>query len=41
MGGQTPIQQQLPYKRGFKNRFRTEYAIVSLERLAALEADAD
>src|SRR5436189_227960 len=22
MGGQTPIQQQLPYKRGFKNPFR-------------------
>jgi len=40
-GGQTPIQQQLPYKRGFKNRFRTQWAIISLERLAALETDAE
>ncbi len=37
MGGQTPIQQQLPYKRGFKNPFRVEWHIVSLERLAALD----
>jgi large subunit ribosomal protein L15 len=41
VGGQTPIQQQLPYKRGFKNRFRIEYHTVSLERLAALETEQD
>jgi large subunit ribosomal protein L15 len=41
VGGQTPIQQQLPYKRGFKNRFRIEYHTVSLERLAALETEHD
>jgi large subunit ribosomal protein L15 len=41
VGGQTPIQQQLPYKRGFKNRFRVEYHIVSLERLDALETEHD
>ncbi|HMA35028.1 MAG TPA: 50S ribosomal protein L15 [Chloroflexia bacterium] len=40
-GGQTPIQQQLPYKRGFKNRFRVTYTIVSLERLAALDTEAE
>src|SRR5215213_2383733 len=39
MGGQTPIQQQLPYKRGFKNHFRVEYQIVSLDQLNALEVD--
>ena len=39
VGGQTPIQQQLPYKRGFKNHFRIEYHIVSLERLMAVEID--
>ncbi len=41
VGGQTPIQQQLPYKRGFKNRFRTEYTIVALDSLGLLEGDAD
>ncbi|HUS14950.1 MAG TPA: 50S ribosomal protein L15 [Chloroflexia bacterium] len=40
-GGQTPIQQQLPYKRGFKNRFRVEYTIVSLENLEAIETDTE
>jgi large subunit ribosomal protein L15 len=40
-GGQTPIQQQLPYKRGFKNRFRIEWAVISLDRLAALDTDAE
>jgi large subunit ribosomal protein L15 len=35
-GGQMPIQRRLP-KRGFKNPFRTEYEIVNLEAIAALE----
>ena len=32
-GGQTPLVRRLPYKRGFNNIFRTEYAIVNLDRL--------
>lgn len=35
-GGQMPLHRRLP-KRGFTNIFRTEYAIVNLERLAKLE----
>jgi large subunit ribosomal protein L15 len=31
-GGQTPLQMRLP-KRGFKNRFRTEYVPVNVSRL--------
>src|SRR5437016_13462005 len=34
-GGQMPLHRRLP-KRGFTNIFRTEYRIVSLERLAEL-----
>jgi large subunit ribosomal protein L15 len=34
-GGQMPLHRRLP-KRGFTNIFRTEYTIVSLEKLAAL-----
>ena len=34
-GGQMPLHRRLP-KRGFTNIFRTEYSIVSLEKLAAL-----
>ncbi len=36
-GGQMPLHRRLP-KRGFTNIFRVEYAIVNLERLAALGA---
>src|SRR5438067_7304207 len=39
MGGQTPIQQQLPYKRGFKNPFRLPVYEVSLGRLDDFEAN--
>jgi len=35
-GGQMPIQRRLP-KRGFKNPFRTEYQIVNIDDIAALE----
>jgi large subunit ribosomal protein L15 len=35
-GGQMPIQRRLP-KRGFTNNFRTEYEIVNLNAIAALE----
>jgi large subunit ribosomal protein L15 len=34
-GGQMPLHRRLP-KRGFANIFRTEYTIVSLEKLAGL-----
>jgi len=34
-GGQMPLHRRLP-KRGFTNIFREDYAIVSVERLAAL-----
>ena len=34
-GGQMPLHRRLP-KRGFTNIFRTEYSIISLERLASL-----
>lgn len=35
-GGQMPMQRRLP-KRGFKNPFHTEYAIVNLNDLAGIE----
>jgi large subunit ribosomal protein L15 len=38
-GGQMPLHRRLP-KRGFKNIFRQEYAIVNIGRLAKLEGDA-
>ncbi len=38
-GGQMPIHRRLP-KRGFKNIFKKQYAIVNLGRLEKLEGDA-
>jgi len=38
-GGQMPLQRRIP-KRGFKNIFRTEYAIVNLDIIDALKDDA-
>ncbi len=38
-GGQMPIYRRLP-KRGFKNRFRTEFEIVNVADLAKFEAGA-
>jgi large subunit ribosomal protein L15 len=35
-GGQMPLHRRLP-KRGFTNIFRTEYAVVNLDRIAGLE----
>ena len=34
-GGQMPLHRRLP-KRGFTNIFRTEYAVVNLDRIAGL-----
>jgi large subunit ribosomal protein L15 len=35
-GGQMPLHMRLPKEKGFTNRFRTEYQVVNLDRLAAL-----
>ncbi len=35
-GGQNPLAMRLPKLPGFKNRFRTEYAIVNVGRLEGL-----
>ena len=40
-GGQNPVQQQLPYKRGFTNTFRVEYNVVSLSQLDTFEAGSE
>src|SRR6266567_6864614 len=37
-GGQMPLHRRLP-KRGFKNIFREEYAVVNIGRLSQLEGD--
>lgn len=37
-GGQTPLHRRLPRRRGFKNLFAKEYAVVNLSQLAAFEA---
>src|SRR5579884_1069678 len=36
-GGQLPIQQALPYKRGFTNIWRTPWEVVNIGQLQALE----
>lgn len=38
-GGQLPLTQRFPRKRGFTNVFRQEYAVVNLRHLAAFEKD--
>src|SRR5205085_7879643 len=38
-GGQMPLHRRLP-KRGFKNIFREEYAVINLGRLAKLDGDS-
>lgn len=35
-GGQMPLHMRLPKLKGFNNRFRTEYQVVNLDRLAEL-----
>ncbi len=39
-GGQTPIHLRLPHRRGFKNPFRVEYAIIKLADLERFEDGA-
>ena len=38
-GGQMPLHMRLPKLKGFKNRFRTSYQVVNLDRLAVLFPD--
>jgi large subunit ribosomal protein L15 len=38
-GGQLPIQQRLPYKRGFTNIYKTQWAVVNLDRLDDLDVE--
>lgn len=40
-GGQNPLVKRLPYKRGFHNIFRVEYAVVNLDRLNAFPEDTE
>jgi large subunit ribosomal protein L15 len=40
-GGQLPIVRRLPHKRGFKNRFKIEYAPVNVERLLDFEENTE
>ncbi len=35
-GGQMPLQRRLP-KRGFKNRFKIEYAVINLKNIRSIE----
>jgi len=38
-GGQMPLHMRLPKLKGFTNRFRTEYQVVNLDRIAVLFPD--
>ena len=38
-GGQMPIHMRLPKLKGFRNRFRVEYQVVNIDRLAELFPD--
>jgi len=40
-GGQTPLVKRLPGRRGFTNIFKTEYAIVNLQRLEVFDKDTE
>ena len=37
-GGQLPLIKGLPMKRGFNNKFKTEYSLVKLQDLAGFDA---
>ena len=40
-GGQLPLVRRLPFKRGFVNIFRVEYAPINLDRLEKFDAGAE
>lgn len=39
-GGQNPIYQRMPYKRGFKNYFKKEFEIINLGTIADFEMES-
>lgn len=40
-GGQLPIQQRMPYKRGFTNIYKTQWEVVNLGTIAEFELEGD
>jgi len=40
-GGQLPLIQRLPRKRGFTNPFKAEYSLVRLDKLGVFEPDSE
>ena len=40
-GGQLPLVRRLPFKRGFRNIWRVEFAEVNIERLSIFESGAE
>ena len=40
-GGQLPLIQRLPRKRGFVNIFKTEYSIVNIDKLNVFESGSE
>ena len=40
-GGQTPLVKRLPHRRGFTNIFKTDYAIVKLQRLEVFDQNTE
>jgi large subunit ribosomal protein L15 len=40
-GGQTPLVKRLPHIRGFTNIFKTEYALVKLQRLEVFDKNTE
>jgi large subunit ribosomal protein L15 len=40
-GGQLPFYRSLPFKRGFTNIRRVEYAVINVDRLGEFEPNAD
>jgi large subunit ribosomal protein L15 len=40
-GGQTPLVKRLPHKRGFTNIFKTDYALVKLQRLEVFDQNTE
>jgi len=39
-GGQNPIYQRMPYKRGFKNYFKQEFEIINVGAIEEFELDS-
>lgn len=40
-GGQLPIQRRMPYKRGFTNRLKAPWEVVSISTIDSLEIDGE